>query len=312
MKHFTAMAATLALFLGTAAQARAAILYATSQASGNPSIWLVDTTANTSSLLYHLAQNPDSLVFTPDGNILYTALNVGQVRLFNTKTHADTLVASGLNTPLDLTLDPGGKSVLVSSFGNGFIDRIDLTTHTIAARDFGGNPEGITYDDSGRLFAKLGTRTHGDAIIAQLDPANGNIIHEHTGLTSLDGLTFDSFTGKLYATNEANNVIDVIDPTTLAVTVLPNSSIPTPDGIEADGLGNLYIAAFGANVYTYNLITGTLTKGPAVPVMDDLAPVAGLGANPAPEPASLTLFGIGMAGLFGYRYRRRLQTVGEK
>jgi DNA-binding beta-propeller fold protein YncE len=195
--------------------------------------------------------------------------------------------------------------VLVSSFGNGFIERIDLSTHKVIQKFFyGGNPEGITYDNAGHLFAKLGTRTHGDAIIAQLNPSNGRIIHEHAGLTSLDGLTFDSFTGKLYATNEANNVVNVIDPTTLAVSVLPNSSIPTPDGIEADGRGNLYIAAFGANVYTYNLTTGKLTKGPKVPVMDDLAPISGLGANPAPEPASLTLFGIGLAGLLGYGYRR--------
>ena len=129
MKHFTAMAATLALFLGGAAQAQAAFLYATSQLRSKPSIWLVNTTANTSSLLFNLAQNPDSFVFTPDGNIVYTALDVGQVRLLNTKTLKDTLLASGFNTPLDLTLDPGGTTVLVSSFGNGFIERIDLSTH---------------------------------------------------------------------------------------------------------------------------------------------------------------------------------------
>lgn len=310
MKYVTLVLATLVLLLGGVGQAKAAFLYATSQSSSNPSFWLVDTTANTSSLLFHLAQIPDSLVFTPDGNIIYTALDVGQVRRFNTKTHTDTLVASGFNTPLDLTLEPGGKTVLVSSFGNGFIERIDLSTDKVTQSFFyGGNPEGITYDDTGHLFAKLGTRTHGDAIIAQLNPSNGSIIHEHTGLTSLDGLTFDSFSGKMYATNEANNVVNVIDPITLAVSVLPNSSIPTPDGIEADGLGNLYIAAFGANVYKYNLITGTLTKGPKVPVMDDLAPVSGLGANPAPEPSTLMLLGIGAAGLVSYGWRRRRQSA---
>src|SRR6516164_6964021 len=105
----------------------------------------------------NLAQNPDSFVFTPDGNIVYTALDVGQVRLLNTKTLKDTLLASGFNTPLDLTLDPGGTTVLVSSFGNGFIERIDLSTHKVIQKFFyGGNPEGITYDDAGHLFAKLG------------------------------------------------------------------------------------------------------------------------------------------------------------
>ena len=73
--------------------------------------------------------------------------------------------------------------MLVSSFGNGFVDRIDLSTDRVTQRFFyGGNPEGITYDDAGNLFVKLGTRTHGDAIIAQINPSTGSIIHERTGL----------------------------------------------------------------------------------------------------------------------------------
>jgi DNA-binding beta-propeller fold protein YncE len=306
MKHLTGIAAALALLLGGAAQARAEMLYATSQLGSQIGIWKVDTAANTSSLLFRTQQVPDSLIFTTDGNILYSALDVGQVRLFNTTTHVDRLVASGLGVPLDLALDPGGKSVLVSNI-DGSISRINLTTLAVGTRNFpGNNPEGITYDNQGRLFANLGTRAAGGSILAQLNPSDASILKEKTGLSGLDGLTFDSFTGKLYATDELNDRIDVIDPNTLAVTVLSNSHIPVPDGIESDGRGNLYIAAFNANVYTYDLTTGTLTKGPSVPGLDDLAPLAGLGAPPVPEPASLTLLSIGgIALVMGWRLHRR-------
>jgi hypothetical protein len=40
--------------------------------------------------------------------------------------------------------------------------------------------------------------------------------------------------------------------------------------------------------------------------IDDVAPLSGLGSNPTvPEPASLTLVGIGAASLAGYKWRRR-------
>ena len=307
MKCLTGIAATLALLLGGAAQVRAEILYATSQLGSHIGIYKVDTTANTASPLFSTQQAPDSIVFTPNGNILFSALDVGQVRLFNPTTHADTLVASRLGVPLDLALDPGGKSVLVSNI-QGSIFRINLTNGAVGERLFpGSNPEGLAYDNLGRLFANLGTRAAGHSIIAELNPSNASILRERTGLSGLDGLTFDSFTGKLYATDDVHNQVDVIDPNTFAVSVLTN--VPGPDGIEADGNGNLFIAAFNANVYTYSLTNGTLTKGPFVPGLDDLAPVSGLGAPPPiPEPATLTLLSIGLGGItLSVRLRQCLQ-----
>lgn len=304
MKRFMKMTAALVLLLGGAAQARAEILYATSQRGSQIGIWKVDTIADTSSLLFRTKQVPDSLIFTSNGNILYSALDANQVRLINTKTGADSFVASVPFTPLDLALDPGGKSVLVSDYNHGSISRVNLITGAVGTRVFpGSQPEGLAYDNQGRLFANLGTRAAGHSIIAQLNPKDASVIKYKTGLSGLDGLTFDSFTGKLYATDEFHDQIDVIDPNTLAVSVLTTLRISLLDGIESDGRGNLYVVAFGANIYKYDLITKKFTKEPAVPGLDDLAPVAGLGA-PVPEPASLTLLGIGGIALAAGCYRR--------
>jgi hypothetical protein len=58
----------------------------------------------------------------------------------------------------------------------------------------------------------------------------------------------------LYASAQFNSFSYAIDPTTLTATVLPNSSLaPGPDGIDADGMGNLYIASRStSDIYKYD------------------------------------------------------------
>jgi hypothetical protein len=59
--------------------------------------------------------------------------------------------------------------------------------------------------------------------------------------------------------------------------------IPTPDGIESDGEGNIFVASSGVDgsIYEYNIMTNTVnsTNWP-VPGLDDLAPAVYLGSRP--------------------------------
>jgi streptogramin lyase len=299
------------LVFGVATSSRAdTILYATSQNVSQ--IYSVDVTTNTVTPLFSTTSPADSLIFDTQGNIIYSLNQIGQVWSYNPNTHVNTMLVNfGSGTsPADLALEPGGNSVLVSLFSTGQIERINLATHAVSQLGtYGGNPEGVTYDNAGRLFANLGVRDNGaNKFVAQLDPVTGAILHQSANYTSLDGLTYDSFTGHLYAASLNGNNIVKVDPNNLSVSsILPNSGVGAPDGIEGDGQGLLYIGSRNDfHIYSYNLTSNALTQLTFIDGLDDIAPVAGLGA-PVPEPSSIAQLVVGLAALGGLRawVRRR-------
>ena len=215
--------------------------------------------------------------------------------------------------------------MLVSEFNGGRIDRINLTSpiHPLtqlwppSTGNGSGNPEGLAYDNSGRLFANLGTRgqpTDPPAkFVAQIDPVTGTILNQSPCppcLSSLDGLTYDPFTNMLYAASLFGQTVYRLNPNNLSSppddlrqlygwtsTQIHNFF---PDGITADGSGHLFAASAQAacnppnvvcgdgHIYDIDLTNGTLTPKQLVPLplsghLDDLAPASGLGAPPG-EP----------------------------
>jgi hypothetical protein len=131
--------------------------------------------------------------------------------------------------------------------------------------------------------------------VAQLDPVTGAILHRSPGLDSLDGLTYDSRTGLLYATSRLSGAVYSIDPNNLAnaQVLIPAGKLSGPDGLTSDGMGDLFIAVQGdSRIYEYDLITGVLTPETVVRgTIDDLAPASGLGS--IPEPSGLLTISIG-------------------
>jgi hypothetical protein len=81
-----------------------------------------------------------------------------------------------------------------------------------------------------------------------------------------------------------------------------------PDGIQADGNGNIFVASkANDHIYEYNEITGITTElNPAIPGLDDIMPLTGLGSPSAttPEASTLLMVCTGLIGLAGTLKRK--------
>ncbi len=311
----------LALLLALPGRASADYLYATDLSNSNSQIYQVDKSTGALLAKIPTAAGADTLIFNAQGDIIYSAYSVngqGQVRIINPAVglSSDRLIATVGNDAVDLALDPGGKSVLVTSQSTGQIVRVNLSDGSTTLLASGGYIGGVAYDSSGRLFAvRYG---FGESIV-QLNPTTGTVINSTaSSLTGLDGLAFDPFTGSLFASSRSINgpsgregfyEVSLQQSSFLQTSLITNSSFPTtfdPDGLEPDGQGNLYLASEalrGDNkIYVYNEGTGNLSALTVpLPGLDDLAPLIGGGAPPSvPEPSSIVLLGIGALSLLGY------------
>ena len=303
------------LAFGPVSAAKGATLYATSVVTNQ--ILRVDTLTDSVTPLLNSSGGVDSLVFDLSGRIIYSQSASGEVRRFDPNTGVDEQLAAGLNVPADLVLEPGGGSVLVSQFGGGTISRIDLGTDALTTLGtYVGNPEGLAYDPSGRLFANLGVRdVSANKFLVELDPSTGAILQQSPNLTSLDGLTYDAFTGQLYASLLLGNQVCGFDPDDLAAgPTICRGVIPNPDGLTSDGAGSLFVAAIGdSRIYQYDFASDTLTPRTFVLGLDDLAPSSGPGSPPAPipEPYSLTFVTTGLL-LGAVALRKRSRRTGSE
>jgi hypothetical protein len=293
-------------------RAQAAVLYATSIAGSQ--IDKVDTVANSVTTYLNTPSAADSIIFDTSQRVLYTEIFNGQVWRYDPTGPTNVPIAGGFSNPADMVLEPGGNSMLVSEFSGGKIDRINLTTNAVSTLlSPGDNPEGLAYDGT-RLFANLGSRGGGPTakFVAEINPTTGAIIATSPGLDSLDGLTYDPFSGMLYASSLFSNLIYSIDPNNLSIVHDVTSklgTIPAPDGITSDGIGNIFIASSASlgdsHIYQLDLIANTLTQKTFVNGLDDLAPASGLGSLPEPSSFVLAMFGVVSVGAWRWRRRNR-------
>src|SRR5947209_6967426 len=165
------------------------VIYATERE--NNQIVQVNLTTNAITVVRNtFPGSPDSMVLDSQGRIIYDLADTNQLRRFdpagapatctipNGACPSDVLLAdatNGISAPQDIVLDPGGASVLVSNFLGGTITRTNLTTLVTTVLANIQTPEGIAYDNTGRLFVLFAFGTAGDGI-AQLNPTTGAII----------------------------------------------------------------------------------------------------------------------------------------
>jgi sugar lactone lactonase YvrE len=294
-------------------RAEAATVYASSIT--NNTIYTVDTVTKVVTPVLNTGQPLDSLFFDPSGRIIYDELDNGTVMAFNPKTLSNVLLASNIAQPIDMALEPNQSTFLVSAASSNSLVRVSLAGGTVGSPlNLSGRPDGIIYDNTGRLFVNISSGfQNNNSQVVQLNPTTGAVIATsgNTGIF-LDGLTYDSFSGFLYASDYNNGKILKINPNTLTFTDLTplGAALNQPDGITSDGLGNLYIASRNnATVIQYNIATNTDTAIAMINGLDDLAPAAGLGA-PVPEPSSLVLGGLAcLMVVVAHRVARRARWI---
>ena len=279
-----ALLATI-IVIGSQGRATAGTLYA-STGSLN-AIDSVNTTTGVVTTLFKTSNpNPDDLITVGPGQILYLdqgttlpegqlAPPTGQLRMHNFNTHTDTVIAGGFRRPADLVLDPGGRSVVLTESDRGTVDRVNLKTGVVSVLvNPGGGPNGVAYNNSGQLFAILGSRLLGPAAsyVAQLNPTTGSILHTTFGLNSMDGLTFDPVSGRLFAASALSPTLYSINPSHLEAGATTIALPSTADGVISDGHGNLFIGGRRptatsppAHIFEYNVKTGHIATVATIP-----------------------------------------------
>ena len=218
-----------------------------------------------------------------------------------------------MNSPIDLSLEPNHTTFLVSDSGSNSLSRVPLAGGASTTLSLTGRPDGIAYVGNNLFVNVSGGFQVNNSQVEQINPTTGAVIST-TGNTGvfLDGLTYDSFSGLLWATDYNNGRLVKIDPTTMAFTIVTPTGGQLahggPDGLTSDGLGNLFIASRGdSNVVEYNIGTNTATNVGSISGLDDLAPASGLGSpSSTPEPASILIAGIGGLALVSYQLRKKV------
>jgi sugar lactone lactonase YvrE len=265
--------------------------------TGGNTIYKWDTATNTVAPVVTAVSSLDSLVFDASGNsLIYSVIGTNQIGMFNLTTLSNSIIANVGAGAADMTLEPGGNTVLVSDAFTTTISRVDLTTHAVTTFNVGTRPDGLAYDNAGHLFAVLGLNE-----VAELDPTTMAVIKTISTPSAPDGLTFDSTTGMLYVGSDGGGFYTV--DTNLTSATFTNIGAVV-DGVAANG-NLLYLVVRGTDALQYNLTTNTITEtSPGIGGADDIAPLSGLGSQAVPEPGSFAAIGmLGFGLLAGLRRR---------
>jgi hypothetical protein len=270
----------LALILGAAFSVTAQQIYITNESQSK--LQLLNLATNQFTTLYETAGQPDDLILNAEGQLLYTVPAAGTLNLWDPTTQTNTILSSSMKWARDMVIEPSGQTMLVAIYAPGEIYRYNFQTQTFTTLiQKLGSCDGITYDPYGNLYAVANHNT-----IIQINPTTGKIINTlvlepHKGVNGGDGLTYDSFTGSLWATHDGTTGSGLLQIpisqagfTSAGFTFFPSTLYAAPDGIKSDGKGNLYVGSI-ATFFVYNIPTNTVTKSLVAKGADGVSLVPG-------------------------------------
>jgi sugar lactone lactonase YvrE len=323
MKRAILVLAVLALMFGGTERARAGmVLTSTATTEGYTLSTFASGFPNTKGI------GPLGIAFPSTGGILVADGANGQIYQFATDTDGQTATkhVSVNGTPSGLAVD--GSTVYITRQSNGTVDTIDPITGVITNTIISGGlhlPRDVVVNPTNHfLFVSTDSTNPG---LVEVNPVKKTFTTFEN--INADGLTISADGSTLYAADTGNGHILGFNTTT-GVQVFDSGSIA--GGVDGTALGfgklagNIFVNTNGGTLVEVNLASdvqtiigtggsrgdfvkadpnGTLLLTQTDSVLRLTAPPGGGFGSPVPEPASITLLGLGAVCSLGYGWRRR-------
>lgn len=272
-------------------RARADIFYVSNQTSAKVQMYDGNGT-----FLGTFANGPtttEAITFDSAGNAYVLGASANVVEKYSpTGTDLGVYASLGLNSPIAAAFDSSGNLFVSNFFNNGSVIKFGPGGSPATVFGTAGtNGHGLAFDSSGNVFVS----DFGGNRIMKFTSAGVPSVFATTSKPT--GLAFDS-QGNLYAANSQGNTITKFSAAGANLGVFASTNISSPDGLAFDSSGNLYVANAGGNTITRYSSAGAYlgvftSSNLSMPVWITIQ---------VPEPASISVLGLGVAGLM---FRRR-------